>query len=192
MRHRRRGVKREHSVLEAFRPVYERVAALEGVEGVIPGRIAANPTHHPGLVLKGATRTGFKLLAKTTTSIQEVFVIARHGQVEAVRARLAAVLTRPAGDRPATPPREDRARRPARPPGPRRPGAGWRNPGIIPVGPTDREPLRFTADWLPAGSRVGERAGEATRRRLLWLRLRRARWRRRFGAALRRAPRRPR
>jgi hypothetical protein len=180
VRHRRQGVKREHAVLGEYRAIYERIADLPGVEGVIPGRIASNPTHHPGLVLKTATQTGFKLLAKTNTSIQEVFVVVRHGALDLARAGLAPLLERP------EPPRPQR-RRPAPP---RRP-AGRRNPGVLPTGPEGRPPLRYTAGPPPRGPGLQEGLDPASRRRLLWLRLRRVRWRRRFGVPLRRAPRRP-
>lgn len=184
MRHRRRGVKREHSVLAEFRSTYERIAALPGVEGVIPGRIANNPTHHPGLVLKAATATGFKLLAKSTTSVQEVFLIAARGRAELVRTGLEPMLTRPAPSAPRAEPRRGSPRGRARP-------TGWRNPGILPNGPEKRPPLRYTAGPPPAGARLRETLDDPARRRLLWMRLRRAAWRRRFGVPLRRAPRRP-
>jgi len=181
MRHRRHGVKREHSVIDGFGPVYERLARLPGVEGVIPGRIANNPTHHPGLVLKVETPTGFKLLAKTTTSIQEVFLITRDGAREQVRASLGGLLARPA------PARSAPAARTRRPPAA---GRTRRNPGVLPAGPRHREPIRYSAPWGVPGTPVGHGVDAQTRRRLLWLRLRRVRWRRRFGAVLRRAPRR--
>jgi hypothetical protein len=191
MRHRRRGVKREHSVIGDFAAVFERLARQSGVQGVIPGRIAANPTRHPGLVLKAETATGFKLFAKTTTGIQEVFLIVRDGRREAVLSELAPFLARPAAGRPAPDPDRDDApgaRRRRKPTRGRR-GAGWRNPGVLPAAPWRSELVRYTADWRPTASPLGEGLDEPTRRRLLLLRLRRSRWRRRFGVPLRRAPR---
>lgn len=203
MKYRRRGVKREHSVIAGFGPVYERLARLPGVAGVIPGRIANNPTHHPGLVLKVETATGFKLFAKTTTSIQEVFVIIRQGQKGTVLGGLGALLTRhhraTAPPQPGSGPADKRPHRP-QPSIQKHPGrVPWRNPGVLPAAPWRQQLVRYTTDgrghggWESAGSTVGEglRHG-ATRWRLLVLRLRRARWRRRFGAPARRAPRPPR
>ena len=185
MKFRRRGVKREHSVLDAFADLYERLAGLAGVTGVIPGRIAHNPTRHPGLVLKHETPTGYKLLAKTNTSVQEVFVVVRSGCQAQVRAALADfVLARPAGDpgqprRPPTPPRPPRA--PKRPP-------IWRNPGVLPEGPRGRPPVHFESAGPRAKPRPGSPKDPALRRRLWLLRLRRARWRRRFGVPRRQVP----
>ncbi len=187
MKYRRHGVKREHSVLADYATVYERLAKLPGAAGVIPGRIAHNPTHHPGLVFKGATQTGFKLLAKTTSSIQEVFLIAAPEARAALERALAPLLTRaPAPRTSAAPnPARGRARPRSRP-----------NPGVVPAGPTGRPPLRYTSSGRrpsdPAGASLGEQlADPALRLRLLVLRLRRARWRRRFGTPPRRAPKRP-
>lgn len=200
MKHRRRGVKREHSVIGDFAAVYEQLARLPGVAGVIPGRIASNPTHHPGLVLKVETPTGFKLFAKTTTSIQEVFVITRQDQREAALEALAGVLTRRpraqsrGGPEPGQAGQRPRRGRPAA--ALRRPGrVPWRNPGILPAAPWRQQLVRYAADgrghggWESAGATVAEGLRDAaTRWRLLVLRLRRARWRRRFGAARRRVP----
>ena len=204
MKHRRRGVKREHSVIAGFGPVYERLAGLPGVQGVIPGRIANNPTQHPGLVLKMETATGFKLFAKTTTSLQEVFVIARQGQRQAVQQALGSLLTRRQQTlHPTAPHDEPRSPRRSRPAGPRpaEPTPGrlpWRNPGVLPAAPWRQQLVRYAADgrghggWQSAGATVGEGLRDAaTRWRLLVLRLRRAPWRRRFGAPARRAPRPP-
>lgn len=203
MRYRRSGVKREHSVIDGFAPVYERLARLPGVDGVIPGRIADNPTRHPGLVLKTETATGYKLLAKTTTSIQEVFVMASGGGRAVVLEGLRGLVTRPlppggtarGGPRPQArrPGVRGGAAGPSRSPRPgRRP---WRNPGVLPEGRLSGEVLRYSvgADgrrgaWTPA--RLGDSLrDEGVRRRLLVLRLRRARWRHRFGAPRRAVPR---
>lgn len=170
MKFRRQGVKREHSVITGYAPLFERLARIPGVDGIIPGRIAHNPTHHPGLVLKAETQTGFKLLAKTTSSVQEVFLIAGQSARPAVRVALQPLLARPAQ---AAPER-------GRPPKAR---------GAVP--PRTAAPSRPP---LPEGSRpaprhrpnVGEQLTGPVRRRLLVLRLKGARWRRRFGNRARR------
>ncbi len=93
MKFRRHGVKREHSVIAEFARTFEQLAQLPGVSGVIPGRIANNPTNHPGLVLKTETPSGFKLLAKSHTSVQEVFLICQAGERAAVRQSLRPWIT---------------------------------------------------------------------------------------------------
>jgi len=166
LKHRRRGVKREHAVLPEFAHLFERLAALPGVGAVIPGRIAHNPTRHPGLTVTTPTATGFKLLAKTTTSVQEVFVVVRQGQEAQARAALQALASQ--GGAAAGPARRPRARRPPRR---RRPGGS-------------RAPRRLA----PAPQRTRP---DPTWRRLWTLRLARVRWRHRFGVPVRRV-RRPR
>ncbi len=181
MKFRRRGVKREHSVLETFADLYEQLAGLDGVAGVIPGRIAHNPTRHPGLVLKHETPTGYKLLAKTNTSVQEVFVVVRAGRQARVRTALAGLVLERG---PAAPPPPPSPRRP-RPP---RAAPSWRNPGVLPEGPRGRRPVRYEAAGPRAKPKPKSPQDPALRRRLWLLRLRRTRWRRRFGVPLRRVP----
>ena len=197
VKHRRQGVKREHSVIGDFAAVYERLARLPGVAGVIPGRIANNPTHHPGLVLKTETATGFKLLAKTTTSIQEVFVMAEGGRRETALAGIGGMVTRPTAPRP-VPPRKQ-------PPSGAERGVGrrpWRNPGVLPEGRRNGPLVGYSLDGVgrarggrtrpgsaPGGASIGDSVRSAAlRRRLLVLRLRRSRWRRRFGVPRRLVP----
>lgn len=76
-RHRRKGVKREHSILAGLLPILERIAALPGVTSVIPGRIAVTRASSPTLQLRPgpATVTGLKLTARRGTASQEIFVV---------------------------------------------------------------------------------------------------------------------
>ena len=193
MKYRRHGVKREHSVLSAFAAIFERVAALPCVEGVIPGRIANNPTRHPGLILKGETATGFKLLAKTTTSVQEAFVVVRRGQRDQALQAVGALCARPAAR--AAPPRAPRGNRM----GGARAGRGGARPtprraALLPAARWQGELVRFSSggsfpSWAPAEAPLVDTAAEPGLRRRLWLlRLRRTSWRRRFGVPQRRVP----
>lgn len=162
MKFRRQGVKREHSVLAGFAAHFERVARIPGVDGVIPGRIARNPTHHTGLVLTAETQTGFKLLAKSTSGVQEVFIVCGQGTRAAVRAALQPLLAAPTRSAPERP----RAARPVR-----RPRASR---SIASPPPGSRK--------APAGPpQLGAHLRGPLRQRLLALRLRGARWRHRFG-----------
>ena len=170
MRHRRQGVKREHSVIAEYAAVFERLAALPGVAAVIPGRIAVNPTRHPGLVLKNPTPSGFKLLAKSRTSVQEVFLVCQADHREAVRQALQPLLQSAAAGR--------RSRPPGNKAGTRRASRGTMRQGRVPE--TGTGPHR-------AGRSFGPLAPDArTYRRLYALALRGARWHRRFGVPLRR------
>lgn len=188
MKHRRHGVKREHHMLQELAPALERLAALPEVQAVIPGRIARNTTAHPGLVLKAETAAGFKLLAKTRTSIQEVFVVVASGQRGAALQALRQ-LTQQGPDRPRhrpgpaapSPPRA--ATRSAR----QSAGRARRSP-LLPTGRAQGPLVRW-----PGGSQalqLGERlAARDTRRRLLAMRLQGAHWRHRLGMPLRRVAR---
>lgn len=178
MKFRRKGVKREHSVIAEFAAVFEDLARLEGVTGVIPGRIANNPTAHPGLVLKNETATGFKLLAKTRTAIQEVFVICKAGQRSAVQRAIEPLLVRPSS-------------KPSAGSGARRPKANQPLPqrstrAVLPAPRWQGQPVRYSTGPHLGTSRHSLTTDPVTTRRLYVLRLRRSRWRRRYGVASRR------
>jgi len=76
-RHRTKGVKREHSVLEGLVPLLERIAAQPTVSGIIPGRISVTRGASPSLQLRlgPTTISGFKLTARRGATAQEVFVM---------------------------------------------------------------------------------------------------------------------
>lgn len=178
MKFRRKGVKREHSIIAEFTAVFEELARLDGVTGVIPGRIANNPTAHPGLVLKNETATGFKLLAKTRTAIQEVFVICKAGQRPAVVRAIEPHLVRPSSKPPAG---RDARRVKASKSLPQR-----STRAVLPAPRWQGEPVRYSADPHPRAPRHPLTTDPGTYRRLYVLRLRRSRWRRRYGVPSRR------
>lgn len=76
-RHRTKGVKREHSIINGLLPVLEQIAAQPTVSAVIPGRISVTRGGTPTLRLRRgpATMTGFKLTARRGTTAQEVFIV---------------------------------------------------------------------------------------------------------------------
>ncbi len=84
-KHRSRGVKRDHTILPGFEDAFERLAALEAVQSVIPGRIASirSSKGHKRLTFQYPTETGAKLQAKARGAVQEVFVVT--GDPEGVR-----------------------------------------------------------------------------------------------------------
>jgi hypothetical protein len=75
-RFRRRGVKREHSILPEYERLLERIAALPAVAAVIPGRISGGTRARPGVALTVDTPSGCKLLIKSAHTVLEVFVVA--------------------------------------------------------------------------------------------------------------------
>lgn len=76
-KHRHRGVKRDHTILEGFDEALERIAALDAVQSVIPGRIAQirSSASHKRLTYQYPTDTGAKLQAKGGGAVQEIFVV---------------------------------------------------------------------------------------------------------------------
>jgi len=99
-RHRVRGVKREHSILEGTLPVLERIAAHADVSSVIPGRIRVIQSTVSGIRLRVQTRTlsGVKLMVRSRNATQEVFVVtAKPEAVEEYLRREIPELERPPG-----------------------------------------------------------------------------------------------
>lgn len=92
-RYRQNKVKREHSIIEGLLPTLERIASLPGVHGVTPGRIRPRSRPGPpGIRLQYLTETGFKLLARSNTAVQEVFVVANEPGPVIDRLRGAGIL----------------------------------------------------------------------------------------------------
>ncbi|QTL98349.1 metal-binding protein [Iocasia frigidifontis] len=76
-RYRSNKIKQEHTILSDIFPFLEEIAMMKTVKSIIPGRI--NRRKGSGiqayLQLKYKTASGIKLLGKTSSSIQEVFVV---------------------------------------------------------------------------------------------------------------------
>lgn len=71
-------IKQEHTIIDDIYPLLLKVSDLEEVHSIIPGRInrrSGNGGIRPHLTLKYNTPTGIKLIAKTNSSLQEVFVV---------------------------------------------------------------------------------------------------------------------
>lgn len=80
MRHRKHKIKRQHSIIKGLKEfLEERISTLNFVDGVIPGEIKVGSATGENLIVKYkyATLSGAKLIAKSGSSIQEVFVITR-------------------------------------------------------------------------------------------------------------------
>ena len=72
-------VKVEHTLLEGLKDYLKEIEKWDCVESIIPGRIVRQNKGRgsKGLFLKYKTISGYKLLYKTGTSVQEVFVVCR-------------------------------------------------------------------------------------------------------------------
>jgi len=78
MPRRRSGkLKVQHHFLEGLEKYLEEIQSWEVVESIIPGRIVRQNRGRgsQGLFLKYRTLSGYKLLYKSGTSVQEVFVV---------------------------------------------------------------------------------------------------------------------
>ncbi|MEZ0323348.1 MAG: DUF2103 domain-containing protein [Hydrogenothermaceae bacterium] len=78
MKYRKKGVKREHSIIEDFDKDLETLVEMDLVKSVIPGRIYTSPKAQSGskkITYQYDTQAGVKLLLKKGSTVQEVFVI---------------------------------------------------------------------------------------------------------------------
>jgi hypothetical protein len=76
-KHRKGKVKIEHHLLEGLEEYLKKLSSFSSVKSIIPGRIARQNKGigSKGLFLKYKTPTGYKLLYKNGTSVQEIFVV---------------------------------------------------------------------------------------------------------------------
>ena len=78
MKYRKNKIKRQHSIIKGLKKFLEHnVSSLDSVEGIIPGRIKVGKTPGENLIVsyQYSTISGAKLIARSGTSVQEVFVI---------------------------------------------------------------------------------------------------------------------
>ncbi|UOF90529.1 DUF2103 domain-containing protein [Fodinisporobacter ferrooxydans] len=77
-RHRTSKLTTKHSIIGDYRSILLDIARLDEVDSIITGVISHNKTHNTGLTFQYMTDTGIKLLAKTTQSVQEIFIVTKH------------------------------------------------------------------------------------------------------------------
>ncbi len=78
MKHRKNKIKRQHGIIKGLKKFLEQnVSSLDSVEGIIPGRIKVGKTPGENLIVtyQYSTVSGAKLIGRSGTSVQEVFVI---------------------------------------------------------------------------------------------------------------------
>ncbi|MCC3143880.1 DUF2103 domain-containing protein [Halanaerobium sp. Z-7514] len=79
-KYRHNKIKQEHTIIEDVLPFLEDMAISALIKSIIPGRInrrkgSGVPAY---LQLKYNTRSGIKLIAKNSSSLQEIFVVTDH------------------------------------------------------------------------------------------------------------------
>lgn len=81
-KYRKGGVKAEHTIVSGIGNLLQLVASCPYVHSVMPGRISRSSTgpSKPQLVFQYFQPTGLKLLGKTSTAVQEVFVVSSQSQ----------------------------------------------------------------------------------------------------------------
>jgi hypothetical protein len=78
MKYRKKGIKKEHHIIEGGEELLEDLIKQKLVKSIIPGRIKTTPKGQPGrvrLTYQYETNSGAKLLLKKGSTVQEVFVI---------------------------------------------------------------------------------------------------------------------
>ena len=78
MKYRKKGIKKEHHIIEDGEELLEDLVKKGLVKSIIPGRIKTTPKGQPGnprLTFQYETNSGAKLLLKKGSTVQEVFVI---------------------------------------------------------------------------------------------------------------------
>jgi len=87
-KHTKKGVKRQHSIIEGVLEILEEIAAIPGVKKVIPGVINYSPKRtikQPFLKISRDTITGIKVLAHSKGKVQEVFIICDSNEIENIK-----------------------------------------------------------------------------------------------------------
>ena len=82
-KYRDQKIKKEHTIIEEIQPFLEEIASIPEVKSIIPGRInrRSGSGMEAYLQLKYNTASGLKMIGKTSSSLQEVFVVADQTQV---------------------------------------------------------------------------------------------------------------
>ncbi len=78
MKYRKKGIKREHSIIEDFEKDLQALVKEGLAKSIIPGRIYTSPKAQKGskiITYQYDTETGAKILLKKGSTVQEAFVI---------------------------------------------------------------------------------------------------------------------
>ena len=75
MRHRDGKLKTMHTIIGDFTRTLKQIATLDEVESILTGTISPSKSYQESLTFQYFTDNGLKLLAKTTTAVQEIFIV---------------------------------------------------------------------------------------------------------------------
>jgi hypothetical protein len=80
-RHRDGKLKVMHTIIGDFGKILRQMAQLDEVDSILTGTISPSKSYRDSLTFQYFTDNGLKLLAKTTTAVQEIFVVAKEPEV---------------------------------------------------------------------------------------------------------------
>lgn len=92
MRHRGPSkIKYEHHMIQGLRELLKQIEPWEEIKSIIPGRIKQTKSRQPlSLWVSCNTKTGLKCLARSGSTVQEVFIVTPNP--EALKQRLESFL----------------------------------------------------------------------------------------------------
>lgn len=91
----KKGVKRQHQIIEGILETLEDIAKIDGVKKVIPARISYSPKRSVSqqkIKFQRVTLSGFKLIAHSKGAIQEIFIVIDKNKKDDVERMLISIL----------------------------------------------------------------------------------------------------
>lgn len=91
----KRGVKRQHQIVEDILTILEEIAKIDGVRKVVPAKISYSPIRGisgPVVKLQRETVSGFKLLAHNKGAIQEIFIVVDRAKKKDIENKMKTLL----------------------------------------------------------------------------------------------------
>lgn len=83
-KYRNNKIKKEHTIIEDILPLLENISIFPEIKSIIPGRINQRNSKNgltAYLKIKYNTSSGLKLLAKNSSSVQEVFIVTKDADI---------------------------------------------------------------------------------------------------------------
>ncbi|MBS3812061.1 MAG: metal-binding protein [Halanaerobiales bacterium] len=74
-------IKQEHTIIKDILPLLEDISQFQEIKSIIPGRINqrnSSSGQEAYLKIKYNTSSGLKLIAKNSSSVQEVFIVTKN------------------------------------------------------------------------------------------------------------------
>lgn len=76
MKYIKKGIKRQHKIIEGILEILEEMSRINGVNKIIPAKIySTKHISQPKIKFQKETISGFKLLAHSKGFIQEIFIV---------------------------------------------------------------------------------------------------------------------